>query len=653
MKRLLFVTPHLSTGGQPQYLYKQIECLVNHYEVYCIEWDNHTGGKLVVQRNRIESLLGRRLITIGENKKQIVKEIKRIYPEVIHFQELPEYFIPYDIAIEIYKPSRKYKIIETSHDSSFDTKDKLHFPDRFLMVSQYQVDKFSSLGIPTELVEYPIEQKLKTRSREDALKALGLDPDLKHVVNVGLFTPRKNQAEIVEYARQLKGYPIQFHFVGNQADNFKHYWEPIMKDLPTNCKWWGERSDVDTFYEIADLFLFTSRGHQTDKETMPLVIREAIGWNIPSLIYNLEVYLGYFNKYKNIQYLDFSDLKDNLKKIVNMLGIKESEKNKNYEFQADWNAGEQKMYYSCNMDLEFPIIASLREYQSDAVLWASTHDRMPANVWFWMNPVSKNVYDLESDNDFTGIKLCLYKKEDGEQIYEKPFYKSFKNKPSIRLSNHIPYRLNYEEFFIQKKYDRWLNNQYDLIVDVGANVGVFSYYMLWRGWAKNVVAVECDSQALKDLYHNFRLNDKIEIVPKALHHGNEPIKLYESEINPVISSTLAPDRLQNHMAGIKGDKVKIVETVTITDLVKTYGRIDLLKIDIEGGEYETILNTPYKPFELVNNMLIECHFFENDCAEKYRRLVKMLLEMGYKIEEYKEGMEKNCVGASECIFAKK
>jgi hypothetical protein len=40
-----------------------------------------------------------------------------------------------------------------------------------------------------------------------------------------------------------------------------------------------------------DLFLFTSRGTNTDKETMPLVIREALSYQIPTLIYNLPVYL--------------------------------------------------------------------------------------------------------------------------------------------------------------------------------------------------------------------------------------------------------------------------------------------------------------------------------------------------------------------------
>ena len=321
MKKLVFVAPHLSTGGLPQYLYKQIQTLINDYEIWCLEWVNHTGGKLVVQRNRIEDILGSHLITIGEDKSEIISQIEKIQPDIIHFQEIPEYFIPHNIAERIYNTNRRYKIIETSHDSSYDVQTKRHFPDKFMMVSQYQVNEYLKLGIPTELVEYPIEYKTRTKSREEVLIGMRLDPNIKHVVNVGLFTPRKNQAEIIEYAKGLVDYPIQFHFIGNQADNFQHYWQPLMKDFPKNCTWWGERSDVDTFYEMADLFLFTSRGHATDKETMPLVIREAISWKTPSLIYNLPVYLNYFDKYNTIEYLDFADLYSNKDTIVKKLGI--------------------------------------------------------------------------------------------------------------------------------------------------------------------------------------------------------------------------------------------------------------------------------------------------------------------------------------------
>lgn len=306
----------------PQYLLKQIEVLIESHEVFCIEWDNVTGGIFIVQRRKIENLLKGNFYSLPSNKEELFSIIEKIKPDYIHFQEIPEFFIPDHIAEKLYSSDRKYIIIETSHDSSYNINNKIYFPDLFVMVSQYQINQYKKLGIPCKLLEYPIEkQKTTKEEKEQILNLLKLDPNKKHIICVGLFTPRKNQKEVVEYARALQYYPeIQFHFIGNQADNFKHYWEPIMQFFPINCKWWGERSDVEKFYKIADLMIFASKGTANDKETMPLVIREGISYNVPTFMYNLEVYLNYFDKYDNITYLS-DNFNNNVNLILNKLNI--------------------------------------------------------------------------------------------------------------------------------------------------------------------------------------------------------------------------------------------------------------------------------------------------------------------------------------------
>ena len=647
---IFFIAPHLSTGGMPQYLYKQIEALYKEHTVYCLEWDDVTGGKLVVQRNRIKSLLDNRLITLDQDKHRLFKLIEEYNPEVIHLQEIPEMFMSEDIANKFYSVNRTYKIVETSHDSSFDISRKIHFPDKFMMVSQYQVETYKPLNIPIQLVEYPIEYKTRTHTREELMNKLGLDSTKKHVINVGLFTPRKNQAEVIEYAKQLENYPIQFHFIGNQADNFQHYWEPLMKDFPSNCKWWGERDDVDTFFEMADLFLFTSRGHATDKETMPLVIREAISWKTSSLIFNLDVYLNYFDKFSNIDYLDFNSKENNIQKIIKKLNVGPMI---NYNIWSRWDAAEQKVYYGTSEDINTPVTVTLREYQSDGVLWSGDYDMIYKNVEYWMIPINKSMWDYEKDPKFGGIKICIYKKENDELIYEHPYFQKFVNIPRVSLSNSIPYHMNYKEFFIENKYKKYFNKKFDNIVDVGANVGVFTEYLIQNEFSEKIIAVECDSKALKDLKNNFKREYRVEIISKALSSTNDPITFYQSEENPVISSVIPPDKLKNHMAGVKGNNEVIVEAITIKDLVDKLGTIDLLKIDIEGAEYEIIKNVDPSLFKNINNLLIECHFFEEDYLEKYNSLIQKLSDSGYEVEEFIKNQSISHKGASEVIFATK
>ena len=319
MQKILFIAPHLSTGGLPQYLTKKIELLKEEFDIYLIEWTDCTGGRLIVQKNKITNLINKKkFFTLGEDKTELFDLINIIQPNIIHLEEIPEYFMEDDIARKLYSTKREYFLVETSHDSSMNTDNKLFFPDKFMFVSNWQIEQYKNIDIPKILVEYPIEY-IPRPNREDALKRLNLNPNKKHILHIGLFTSRKNQKEFFEYAKALPEY--EFHSVGNQADNFKWYWEPLMKEKPNNLTWWDERTDVENFYQSMDLFLFTSRGTANDKETMPLVIREALSYQIPQLLYNLEVYQNYFHDYDTINYLDFNNFNENVKLIQNQFTV--------------------------------------------------------------------------------------------------------------------------------------------------------------------------------------------------------------------------------------------------------------------------------------------------------------------------------------------
>ena len=315
--KILYITPHLSTGGCPQYLLKKLRLLNDMHDLYCVEYNDY-GEWFVVQKNQVRELLKDRYFVLGDSKEQLLSIIDKVQPDIIHLEEMPEYYMSDDIASKVYVNTRSYNIVETSHDSSFNTASKRFFPDRFVFVSNFQKQQMNPLKIDSHVVEYPIVHKDRVGNRDKSLVSLGLDPNLLHVVNVGLWSPRKNQGEIVEYAKKMIDLPVQFHFIGNTAGNFESYWSPILNNLPSNCRVWGERSDVDTFYSSMDLFLFTSRGNDNDKETSPIVIREAISYKLPSLIYNLPVYLNMYDRYSNIKYLsnDFDNNVDIIRSYI-------------------------------------------------------------------------------------------------------------------------------------------------------------------------------------------------------------------------------------------------------------------------------------------------------------------------------------------------
>jgi len=588
--KVLFITPHLSTGGAPQYLLKKISALKDSCEVYCVEYENITGGVLVVQRNQISELLKDKLITLEENKQELVSVINKIKPDVVHFEEMPEYFCDYEVASKIYVSARSYKIIETSHDSSFNINNKLFFPDRFAFVSDYQKKLFSELNIQSDVVQYPVEYKNKT-DRKSSLISLGLDPDKIHFLNVGLFTPRKNQAEIVEYAKSLLDEPVQFHFVGNQADNFKSYWEPLMKDFPSNCKWWGERKDTDTFYNAMDVFLFASKGSNHDKETNPLVLKEAIGWKMPVLMYDLDVYGDYYKQFDNIKYL--SDKNSNLNLLKSFIHEAVSSR----FFNVSYNEDEIKISFTVTKT--HPDLKTFNVRMRDAItklVFQNIHYGLPfeKNFSIWIKPNSEKNYK-------NGILVEFF--DDAGNIIEDITFIDSKPK-----SSWVPVFFPTTEIIIENKkinlqcnpldqssfwsyYENFISQSYknieagDIVVDIGANIGFFSLFAASMG-AKKIYSIEPVKETFNYLQQNTKDIPNISIFNLGVGSKTESVEFLVGDVSSICGKTNYTEII-NHNWGLKNKK-EIVSIINANQFFEEnkISYIDYLKIDCEGAELE-------------------------------------------------------------------
>ena len=199
--------------------------------------------------------------------------IEKICPDVIHFDDFVEFFVDDNIIQKLYSEDRPYFIVETCHSSNVSPMDKVYCPDKFIMVNRWMCDKFSVLGVPVDVLEYPIEN-FERPDREEALRSLGLDPNRKHVVNVGLFTPGKNQGELIEYAKGLQHLPVDFHFLGNTELNPIVIKETLSWDLPILMRRLEPYGDT---YDNNPLVGYLSlNGMFTDKERNINLIKERL-----------------------------------------------------------------------------------------------------------------------------------------------------------------------------------------------------------------------------------------------------------------------------------------------------------------------------------------------------------------------------------------
>ena len=323
--KLLFLAPHLSTGGMPSFLLKRIETLQMYcpeIELFVVEYGNY-GDAYVVQRNKIKSIIpSDHFWTLGQNKMELIDIIKNNNIDIIHVDEMLEGFDTFNqVSIEVlnalYDSSRSWKMIETCHNVWFKPEEMKKFnPDAYAFCTPYhKIDTFSNVPSYGEVLEFPIDNRFRTKEEQlISQKELGFDTNKIHVINIGLWTTGKNQKEGVDIARLLveSNPEIQFHFIGNQAPNFKEYWEPIMNNLPSNVKVWGERSDIDTFMKATDIFMFNSTW-----ECNPLALREAISYGLKILSRNLPQYLDMFTPYINNINDNIISTKEKLLSLIN------------------------------------------------------------------------------------------------------------------------------------------------------------------------------------------------------------------------------------------------------------------------------------------------------------------------------------------------
>jgi len=646
MKNILYITPHLSTGGAPQYLLKKIEFLKNIYNIYVIEYNDY--GIYRVQKNKIINLLNDKVFTLGEEKEEIFQIIEKIQPDIIHFEEMPEFFMSQDISKKIYNTERKYLIFETSHDSSFEPSNKVFLPDRFLFCSDNQVHNFSSLKIPSSVIEYPVPIKDK-RDRIEGLKQLNLDPEKYHVLNVGLFTPRKNQAEIIEYAKSLRQFPIEFHFVGNMAPNFKSYWEPLMSDIPDNCKIWGERSDVDNFYSCMDLFLFTSRGNVHDKETNPLAIKEALSWKMPTIVYKLDSYLNKLDD--KVTYLTNDNFEVNKLKILRKLNITEN-------------------FISCKLEDDTKISISTGDYfkclENKLVCLFDTKTNLlvyrskifSPNLWVQPNCSQKilgginlKIYDAPGDyfSSLTDGNLM----DEHHILYEKTF--DFDNQIDDIKINDVDVNIKgiqddpaswftlYEVFY-QECYKYVNILQGDVVLDVGGHYGLFDLYCLSKG-ASKIFTFEPAKKTFEILCENLKGYDQVKKFNMALSdkNGTSEFKILgSSAVNTFYDSF---NTSEENPTTLGKKKIEEVRTIDFDTFMKNndVDRIDVLKLDCEGAEWNimpTISDHMLK--HRIRKITMEVHdFFNNDNSLESRilrssKLIDRLKKLGYDVKFDKE-----------------
>ena len=133
-----------------------------------------------------------------------------------------------------------------------------------------------------------------------------------------------------------------------------------------------------------------------------------------------------------------------------------------------------------------------------------------------------------------------------------------------------------------------------LVFDIGANHGEWTRQNLQAGLAGKVIAVEASPSTYQTLLPRAGAHPNVITINFAVSKQPGVVTFYNADNHTL--STMNKEWLTNPTSRFYGVKFKeiTVPTVSIDKLIAVYGIPSLVKIDVEGGEYDAVQSLTQK-----------------------------------------------------------
>ena len=177
------------------------------------------------------------------------------------------------------------------------------------------------------------------------------------------------------------------------------------------------------------------------------------------------------------------------------------------------------------------------------------------------------------------------------------------------------------EIFLDKIYEKHFQvEEHDTVVDIGGNIGIFSYYAICKG-AKKVYCFEPSSQQCNTIKENFQFHNLV-VEEAAVTDKEGTISFYINPSSSINSSILFTE---------ESVEVKC-KSVNLEKYLDEAGeeKIDYLKMDCEGGEY-SIFESLSVDF-LQNRVKKMCVEYHHNHERKILPILEKLYAAGFRVE---------------------
>ncbi len=185
-----------------------------------------------------------------------------------------------------------------------------------------------------------------------------------------------------------------------------------------------------------------------------------------------------------------------------------------------------------------------------------------------------------------------------------------KNQNNIKLKCRLKEGFDLGHVLEIFETNTYLQNLKDFIViDIGASTADSSVYFAMKG-AKKVYGVEPMKESFDIATYNVNINSlesKVHLINAALSNKTGKVELTVSSQNPNANSLNPTETVKT--SGIIYDSIRVVETISLREIYSQFNltRIDLLKMDCEGCEYEVLQNIEQEILSSIDNIVLEFH----------------------------------------------
>lgn len=195
-----------------------------------------------------------------------------------------------------------------------------------------------------------------------------------------------------------------------------------------------------------------------------------------------------------------------------------------------------------------------------------------------------------------------------------------------------------------------INSLFDIdptsvLVDAGANMGIYTKLFLSKiNQEGKVFAIELDLNNYEHLKNNFKNHDNIVLINCAItNEVASSLPYYKHKIHHQMSKLFVSDSEKNQYEFIGN-----MDTNTLDEILKEIQRIDILKIDIEGGEFYAIdgMIQTLKKTDII--------FYENHTVEAWEKIGQILIDNDYAVFniELKQKIDSNSPTPYQCVCIK-